>query len=475
LKSIDTKRFSRIPALMVLLLTIPGAMGCGPAFDHYKTLDSLQVNQRFSEADTVIKKHQRGYGRRNSVLYDLDRGMMLHLAGDYAESNKYLFKAEEETENLYTQSVSTGLGAMVTNDNTFPYEGEDFEKVMINIIAGMNYIFMDQSDEALVEARKVDHKLNFMNDQYEKKNIYKRDGLARYVSGILYEAKGMLNDAFISYRMALEAYEDYRRDYGTPIPLTLPSDLLRTAQALGLEEEHSHYREQFPNAAWMTEEELGSRSEVIFLGLIGRSPIKEDYFIDAPIPDGEGGAYLGRIAVPKYVALGTEIKSAKVYLIPSQGGVMEPADLDRAISQDTFLMENITAISMKNLEDRMDRIKARAVARAIIKYEAVHSIKKVMDINKQKSAGEQVAEIIIDGILTKVIPVISEEADKRSWHTFPGEIWMARVVAPPGEYTIVVDYHDRMGRSVSRKTYPPLTLPAGEKKLLSDRVLGHPD
>jgi len=338
----------------------------------------------------------------------------------------------------------------------------------------MNYIFMDQSDEALVEARKVDHKLNLMNDTYEKKNIYKRDGLARYLSGILYEAKGLLNDAFISYRMALEAYEDYRSDYGTPIPLTLPSDLLRTSKALGLEEEHSHYREQFPDAAWMTEEELGSRSEVIFLGLIGRSPIKEDYFIDVPIPDGVGGTYLGRIAIPKYVALETEIKSAKVHLIPSEGGMIKADDLSGAVSQDTFVMEDITAISKKNLEDRMGRIMARATARAVIKYEAAHSINKAMDLNMNQAAGAQAAGIIIGEIMTKVIPLISEHADNRSWHTLPSEVWMARVVAPPGEYTIVVDYHDRMGRSVARKTYPPLTLTAGKKKLLSHRMPGHP-
>ena len=35
---------------------------------------------------------------------------------------------------------------------------------------------------------------------------YRNDGFARYVCGILYEAAGDLNNAFIAYRNAYEAY-----------------------------------------------------------------------------------------------------------------------------------------------------------------------------------------------------------------------------------------------------------------------------
>jgi len=86
---------------------------------------------------------------------------------------------------------------MLSNDLTLPYEGEDFETVLINVVAALNYVLLNQWDDALVEARKVDHKLNVINDRYDKKNVYKEDAFARYLSGILYEGKGELNDAFI--------------------------------------------------------------------------------------------------------------------------------------------------------------------------------------------------------------------------------------------------------------------------------------
>ena len=50
--------------------------------------------------------------------------------------------------------------------------------------------------------------------------------------GMIYENQGQLNDAFISYRQALEAYDTYRTHYGTPVPQALVIDALRTAQKL---------------------------------------------------------------------------------------------------------------------------------------------------------------------------------------------------------------------------------------------------
>src|SRR5207245_9403545 len=127
------------------------------------------------------------------------RAMTHYLAGRYAESNAQLARAEDRIDALYTVSLHLEAGAFLTNDTTLPYEGEDFEKVMINVIAALNYVSLDRLDDALVEVRKVDQKLNVFNDRNEKKNVYKEDAFARYLSGILYEARGELNDALVAY------------------------------------------------------------------------------------------------------------------------------------------------------------------------------------------------------------------------------------------------------------------------------------
>lgn len=453
--------------LLSVLLSLPGLSSCGPAVGHYVLVDDKQSQQQFAEADAVIEKHKAGYGERNAVLYFLDRGMLLHLAGRYHESNEHLTQAENRIEELYTKSVTAETSAMLTNDNTLPYEGEDFEKVMINVIMALNYVYLGQWDEALVEARKVDHKLNLFNDRYEKKNVYKQDALAHYLSGILYEAKGELNDAFISYRKADEAYGDYRGNYGTPLPPTLPADLLRVTAALHLTEEHEDYLKQFPGTPWMTAQEMKNRSEVIFISYTGRSPIKEDLFIDAPIPDGQGGTYLLRVALPKFVPLPNPVKTAEVHLIPGGEGAVGPGGAAGVISQPTFLTEDITALAGKNLEDRVGRITVKAIARATAKYLASRAVRKEV----AKKTGDNPLTGFLADLGTDLYSVASEQADKRSWRTLPGEIRMARLVALPGTYTVAAEYYDQAGGWVARKTFPPMTLKAGEKKFLGDRIL----
>ena len=58
-------------------------------------------------------------------------------------------------EELYTRSITAEAGAMLTNDNLLPYEGEDFEKVMVNVVGALNHVYLQQWDDALVEARRL--------------------------------------------------------------------------------------------------------------------------------------------------------------------------------------------------------------------------------------------------------------------------------------------------------------------------------
>ncbi|HIE65922.1 MAG: hypothetical protein ABGX83_04765 [Nitrospira sp.] len=428
---------------------------CSPVTEHYVQVDHYLAQEKYSEADLLIEQNQEGYGKKNFVLYNLDRAMTLHLEGRYTESNRFLDVAEQQIDLLYTKSIPGETGAMLTNDNMLPYEGEDFEKAMINVISSLNYVYLGQLDEALVEMRKVDHKLNLLNDKYEQRNIYKEDAFARYLSGILYEAKGELNDAFIAYRKAFETYNDYWEDYGTVLLPTLPGDLLRVTEAIGLTEEFQFYRNKFPNVIWVSQNELDRQAELVFLSYDGLSPIKEDFFIDAPVPNGEGGFYFIRIALPRYINRLTDLVYTNIRLIGPQG---------EAASQRTFLVEDIEAIANKNLDDRIARITVKAIARATSKYLAAH---KIRENTKENSLAKLLADLG-----TNIYSIVSEQSDKRSWRTLPGKIRMARLFVPPGPYTVSVDYYANAGGLIASKNYQVI-LKAGEKRFLSHRVLGH--
>jgi len=107
---------------------------------------------------------------------------------------------------------------------------------MLNLLLALAYLQEGSVEDALVEARKVDKKLEAINSQYPKgkKNGYKEDAFVRWLMGMLYEidpTSANLNDAFISYRKALNIYKkDYRTDYGLGPPVLLKKQYLRLAE-----------------------------------------------------------------------------------------------------------------------------------------------------------------------------------------------------------------------------------------------------
>jgi hypothetical protein len=429
---------------------------CGPITHHYVQVEHYISQQDFLRADATIEKQASRYGAKNVLLYDMDRAMALHLAGQYVESNKFLDLAEQRAEQLYTKSLTAEAGAMLTNDNTLPYEGEDFERVMINLIAALNYVYLGEIDEALVEARKVDHKLNLLNDRYEKKSIYKEDAFARYLSGILYEAKGETSDAWIDYRKAYEAYQNYQKQYGTPIPQMLKSDLLRMTDLLGLAQEHQEYTNQFGAVPWMRHQEYRRYGEIILISYNGLSPVKEDYFITAPVPDGAGGVYILNIAMPRFISRQTDVADA-IVRIPGSEAVAP---------QQTVLVEDVTAIAIKNLEDRIGRITAKAIARATAKYMVSRAIRE------KANQEDKPLPKILSNVGTNLYSLLSEQSDKRSWRTLPGRVEMARLLVPPGTYQVEVQYMNRHGQEMDRRSFSGVKIKSGEKKFLSSRVVG---
>lgn len=456
---------------------------CGPVRNHYAVVDDLLLKGDVSSADAEIEKNKGNYGERNAVLYFMDRGMTLHMAGRYAESNRLLEKAEQRIEDLFTTRVSSESAAFLTNDNLLPYEGEDFEKVMINLIKALNYIYMGDIENALVEARKVDHKLNLINDRYAgKQNAYKEDAFARYLAGILYEAGGYQeqNDAWISYRKSLYTFEDYTALYSTPIPGLAVQDVLRLSDALGQNDILDEVKKEFPDVKWQPDKPLKDEGELVFITYNGRAPEKEDHFLDIPLsPEAVAivletsqennqvkstvrgiGAIQGeiiRVALPRFVPQKSEVAYADVLLIPQDGGA--------GIDKRTVLMEDITAIAVRNLNDRITRIAAKAVARVAVKRILAVAVQQKVEKRNGPMAG------LLAETIANAAAFATEQADKRSWRTLPDEIQLARIAAPPGTYNLQIKYVGKNGGFIGHKVIPNIFIKAGEKKFVSNRIV----
>ena len=71
-------------------------------------------------------------------------------------------------DRLYTRKIRTETLAFMTNDTALPYEGDPYEQVLINVLKALNYAMLGQWQDALVEARRIDHRLNVLSDRTQK-------------------------------------------------------------------------------------------------------------------------------------------------------------------------------------------------------------------------------------------------------------------------------------------------------------------
>ena len=98
--------------------------------------------------------------KRNPTLLDLvDKGMILHLQGKFEASNQTFDLSERKIEHLYAKSISRETSTYLVNDLTQAYSGEIFEKIYVNIMMAFNYSMLGNLEDALVEIRRIDHKI----------------------------------------------------------------------------------------------------------------------------------------------------------------------------------------------------------------------------------------------------------------------------------------------------------------------------
>jgi hypothetical protein len=474
-----------IPFVIALLWALSG---CGLSANHYLLIDQSLLANDPRGADAIMAKAESEYGPRNRLLYNMDRGMTLHLAGDYVQSNSHLENAALEVERLYTRTVRTEAAGFLTNDNLLPYEGDPYEHVMVNVIKALNYAAMGQLMEAVVEARQIDHRLNVLSDKVRDTNGYREDAFARYLTGVLYEATGDINNAFIAYRKAYEIYDATRPWARTPMPSMLHADLLRTTEALHMTTEFEHYRRQFPETHWVSTLEHPQLAQVVAISYNGRAPHKEDHYLDLPVSlsalqlvllnrgvihasnrqerraadsllYGLNGRVV-RVALPRLIPQKTQVLYEGVTLIPRSG---------EAISGKSELMYNGTALAEKSLSDRMPGITTKALARAAIKFAAAEGATRGAQHAVNKGDAQWVGLIV--GLLAHGLTIASEEADKRSWRTLPDEIQIARLWVPAGEYVSRIEPVTRTGGAPRTVDTRPLVLRAGQTLFVIERVV----
>lgn len=395
------------------------------------------VQGEIEEAAKILDKNKKAANGKDRLLYFFQKGVVLQMLQEYNQSNQFFEEAYYFTED-FRKNYSAEVASILVNPNVKPYTGEDHELVLLHYYKALNYLRMSQLDEALVECRRINIKLNELNDRYEKKkNRYKRDAFATNLMGIIFERSGDVNNAFIAYKNAYEAYdEDYKNYFGVDVPEQLKLDLIRTAYMNGFTEELEKYEKLF---GMKYEPEERPDGELIFFWHNGLGPVKDEWSINFFIVKGQGGLVM---------FVNEELGLSFPFPLPPMGSgsgtlgdlkfvrVAFPTYLERKPYYRTAnltlnnkqypleLAENINEIAFKTLEDRMLRELANSLLRLAVKQATEFEVRK-----KNENLGA----------LLSVINAISEKADTRNWQTLSYSISYSRIPLNEGNNHIILN------------------------------------
>lgn len=458
-------------------------LGCSHDLARYERVERSLIEGQPEQADRIIEQAQEEYASQDRLLYLLDRGMTLHLAGRYRDSIAHLEEAERVLDRLYTKHVRDEVRALLVNDRQLPYEGELYEHVMVHIVKALDYVLVGEIDEALVEARKIDHRLNVLADSVDPE-AYHEDPFARYFTGLLYEAAGDLSNAYVAYRKAEQAYRMARPWLKLPVPLLLKQDLLWITKTLGLEDAYAVYRERYPDVD--ERPSVNNGASLVLVCLAGRAPDKEEQIVDIPLSlkalqlvvlantvgtrrsvrarKGEAVLYglhghIVRVALPRYAVRPSRVAWSRIHA----------RSREREYEVRTIRVHDLGATAKKNLDDRYPTILARTAARAAIKMGMAEGVGYGVQAASHDASDRWIGALVTT--ILRIVALTTEDADTRNWRLLPGEIQVARLWVPAGSYEIQVESVDRAGRRVDGIRTVEITMAPGETRFLTHRVI----
>lgn len=392
----------------------------------------------YQKAFTALDNNKLLQKSRNRLLYLLEKGKTAHLMKEYAVSNQFFNEADQFMEDARTSAKDIALGTLL-NPMMQTYKGEDFEKYMVHYYKALNYLQLGKREEALVEARRISLRTNTQQDSRSGKN-YTEDAFSFMLQGIIYEAGSDINNAFIAYRNAAEVYlKNKQHFYGTPMPLQLKKDVLRTAYLNGFTDQLERYEKEFQLS--FNKSELPANGELVLFWENGLAPVKrEQNLFFSLTKDGAGNFFFadatGSLNIPFDFSVGASrddnrLNDLRTFRVAFPKYEEQPLFYNTAgiqVNEQNFSFEkaqNVNALAFETLRERMLKELAITLSRQAVKKLAEAAVRP-SDSAKNKNEREAIAFAL------QVFNFASEKADTRNWQSLPHSIYYSRIPLKEG-------------------------------------------
>jgi hypothetical protein len=361
------------------------------------------------------------FGRKDLLFY-LELGELQRLGQRYDDSEKAWMAADahvqawEKTALADPEKLLGGITSVVLNDKTIPYEGHDYEKVMLTTRLALDRLAQGDFDNARVDIKRT-HEREAVIAQLREKELQKTQEEARkrgmrtsfkelngypvqtidnpevnalknsyesafshYLAGFVYEALGEPSLAAPGYRHAIELQPN---------------------------------RPQLEDALAGLDARVAARddgfTDVLFVLESGTAPARQSRQFNLPFP------YRDRLLI---VPVSFPVMSPpQLFFMPRELQIRGQPPIA------TTVIASIDLMARKAMQEEMPGIMLRGIIRssgkAIAQYQA----------RKNDQTGLAALAVAIGSIVT-------ESADERGWRLLPAQIAIARARIPSGEHTL---------------------------------------
>ncbi|MBD8514942.1 hypothetical protein Q4491_02020 [Photobacterium sp. 2_MG-2023] len=365
-----------------------------------------------------------------AILDGMERGRLTLLTGDYTASFAALQKSDnavKEQQDAARIQVSEGLnqaGSLFTNDNMISYQASDYELGFLHLYLALNYIHNRDLNGALVEMRRANQVQEAARQQRESElasaeNQLQKEGLtdnigsvlARYpnagqtlaavqngylfyLSGMLYEADGNLNDAYIDFKRALAVAPD------NPY---VAEAVQRLAERLSMKDDQQLLAKKY--GPWQSPQSGTGR--LIILDEQGVVQAPEGWRLPLWLYDSQGQSVLYNLALPHYPP--------------------RPAVLPGKLSLNNRLL---TAPPLVNVDQMAKQSLSETLPVRVLRQ----SLRVIAKEQVRQSAARNGDEV--GNVLANIFNTLTEQPDTRSWQTLPARVALYQEDLPPGSHQI---------------------------------------
>ncbi|MGB9499887.1 MAG: COG3014 family protein [Dissulfuribacterales bacterium] len=349
----------------------------------------------YPDQATEVLSDTEDISSRDRLLFYMEKGLILHHSGNYRESIDTFLSASALMKDQEVISAGEQTGSLVTSERIVSYKGEYAERLLIHTYLIMNYLMINDHDDALVEAKQA-------LEVYETyPDACRDDYFTRALIAHCYEAVGDINDAYIEYKKLAELMSD---------PTPVADKLCALGARLGFDDEVAIYSQYLPETERQPAGAESPAELIVFISQ-GRSPVK----------------------IPKNIVLPPSIRfSFSTY--KSRSGSFFPPTVraSKTSGPVDMITTDVGAVLKASLKERLAQIMVKETARVAAKEAIAHNI------------DDPLVET-----LARVVFLIMEEPDTRSWQTLPAYLAMVRIPLQPGLHSIMISDATGGGGTIS--------------------------